>query len=230
MRSLVEGHGKVRAHLAEIPGCNDATALAIHDGDLRRIRDIDEDARIGGIELKRLRMCGELDGTRHFFGCRIDDGQCASIADIDLSGRGIVANVIGVFQSVDVCAANECRARKEIDATAAAVGDEQRLRFGQPGDTLRLLQRLEAHAAPPGAKIDHLDAVVSERGDEQTLAIEIDVEMIDAAADIGQRDGLYKRERFRRLRERGADERKRAGAHRRACKREGQESDHGRPP
>jgi len=135
-------------------------------------------------------------------------------------------NVIGVFQPVDVCAANERRARKEIDAAAATAGDEQRLRFGQPGDTLRLLQRLEAHGAPPGAKIDHFHAVVAERRDEQALAIGIDVEMIDAPADIGQRDRLYERERFRRLRERLNDERERAGAYRRAREREAQKSCH----
>src|SRR6185312_6755124 len=149
--------GEVRAHFAEIPGRNDAAPLAIHDGNLSGIRNVHEYAGIVGVELKRLRMCGELDGTRHFFAFWIDDGQCTSIADIDLPGRGNVANVIGVFQPVDVCAANERRARKEIDAAAATAGDEQRLRFGQPGDTLRLLQRLEAHGAPHGAKIDHLD-------------------------------------------------------------------------
>src|SRR5689334_24857134 len=53
----------------------------------------------------------------------------------------------------------------------------------------------------PGSQIDHLGGVVAERRHEQALAIDIDVEMIDATPHITQRNGLHKPERRSRLRD-----------------------------
>src|SRR5260370_6522188 len=88
--------------------------LAIDDLNILRIRDVDEDARALGFELKPLRMSLELIlRCQTFVGYRIDDGDgSVAVAQIDLLRDRIVAQVIGIRTLAEV----DCAEKREFVA------------------------------------------------------------------------------------------------------------------
>jgi hypothetical protein len=56
---------------------------------------------------------------------------------------------------------------------------------------LRLAEPGQAPLALLAIQVEHLHGVVSERGDEQAVALQVDREMVDAPFDAGHRNRAY---------------------------------------
>src|SRR5438309_9806495 len=74
---FVQGHGEVRLKLFHWPGGNERMLFAVNDGDLLRIRDVNEDASALLFDLERFGMRGEFDAGGELGACRVNDAKSA---------------------------------------------------------------------------------------------------------------------------------------------------------
>ncbi|MER9237102.1 hypothetical protein NKI56_34885 [Mesorhizobium sp. M0622] len=90
---------------------------------------------------------------------------------------------------------------KEPNGPVAAIGNGDHVLIGKICDALRLLQAGDPMEDLTGVKVDNIDAVVTEFGDEQPPPNTIDRHVIDAARDVFERDcSLEDQRRLRRSR------------------------------
>ena len=164
-----------------------------------RIWHVDEDPRPAALELKGLGMAGQADLSRRLAGRRVDQGEHAvAVADHHAAGLGVEADVVGIGAELDGLERREFGALEAMDRSIAAVGDEDRIGGGIIGNALRLIELADPAQHFACSKIHDAQAIVAELGDEQSLAGEVDREMIDAAPDLAERNLLLQNQRLRR--------------------------------
>src|SRR5437667_4010209 len=94
-------------------------------------------------------MSGKPDIARRA-ACRgVEPAQRAvSVPDVHLARAGVIADVVGVIQSLDALDARERSPVEDIDAVGAAVRDIDAIEFGQVEDHLRLAEPAKAPLPP----------------------------------------------------------------------------------
>src|SRR6266705_1480444 len=142
---LVERHRIVRLSAGNVPSRDDRAFRAIHHRDAARRRHVDEDPRPARLQLERFRMSGKPDIARRA-ACRgIERAQRAvSVPDVHLARAGVIADVVGVIESLDALDARERTPVQDIDAVGAAVRDIDAIELGQVEDPLRLAESFYA--------------------------------------------------------------------------------------
>ena len=164
-----------------------------------RVWHVHEDPRPAVLELKGLGMAGQADLSRRLAGSRVDQGESAfAVADHHAAGLGVEADVVGIAAKLDGVERREFGALEAVDQTIAAVGDVDRIGGGIIGDALRLIELADPAQELACGKIHDAQAIVAELGHEQPVPGEVDREMIDAAADLAERDLLLQHQRLRR--------------------------------
>src|SRR5258706_5601295 len=136
-------------------------------------------------------MGGEPHPAKAVPGDAVEHGQGAGPeAHVDAPGGLIHAYVVGVLPQPDRPQEGERRTVENAAGAVTAVGDHQTGRRGKERDALGLVESGQAARPAAGAKIDDLDRVVPERGQEEPLPRGVQGHVIEAALDPRERDGL----------------------------------------
>jgi hypothetical protein len=155
------------------------------NGDLFRIRDIDEGAPGRRLDLEALGM--SLQGNRgdHVARHGIDDRQ-AAIAITDDHGvvARIDANIIGVLLQVDLAKRLEILGAEDPYRAIAGVGNERDIGFVRVSHALRLFKATNVPTRLAAAKINHFDGIISKGCHDEVLAAAVNRHVIDPPADI----------------------------------------------
>lgn len=109
--------------------------------------------------------------------------------DDRLPGLGVVTDVVGVFQIVDLSGEFQGRV---VDAAfvVPAAGNDDPVRIGDDRDARRLHDVFDGLDAPPNGEINQLNAVVAERRNVEPLQFRIDCPVVAAALDALEGNGL----------------------------------------
>ena len=98
MIRFIKCHGKIREGQICFPRRNYLAFIAIDYRDVTRVGNIDENSATVFLQLKSFGMCAEFDGADLFSVGRVNDGNAsAAKSDIDLFGRFIVTNIVGII-------------------------------------------------------------------------------------------------------------------------------------
>src|SRR6266700_8332822 len=178
---LIERHRIIGFRAGNVPSCDNRLFRAIHHRDVARRRDVHENPRPTRLQLEGFRMSGKPDIARRA-ACRgIERAQRAvSVPDIHLARAGVIADVVGVIQSLDALDARERSPVQDIDTVGAAVRDIDAVELGQVEDPLRLAESVEAPLQPTRLHVDDLQRIVAQCGDEEPPLLQVYPEMIDA--------------------------------------------------
>src|SRR6266446_4815881 len=116
-------------------------------------------------------------------GRRIDHGQrAAAISNEDSLSRGINANIVGVAAELNLSRGIVVAAFKQPHRTVTSIGDIERIGRGLVADTLRFLQSCNCANQFAIGEIDNSQGIVAQFGNEQSLPLQINRHVIDAAA------------------------------------------------
>jgi len=153
-------------------------------------------------------MSGEPDIARRG-ACRgVERAQRAvSVPDVHLARAGVIADVVGVIQSLDALDARERSPVQDIDAVGAPVRDIDAVELGQIEDPLRLAESAEASLRPTRLHVDDLQRIVAKGGDEEALLLQVNPEMVDAPLHGRQGYGCSRLEHIRSLQPEGQNKR-----------------------
>src|SRR5207253_6712825 len=114
------------------------------------------------LQLEGFRMRGKRDIARRVASRGIERAQRAvSVPDVHLARAGVIADVVGVIQSLDALDARERSPVEDIDAAGAAVRDIDAIEFGQIENPLRLAESIEAPLQPTRLHVDDLQRIVA---------------------------------------------------------------------
>jgi len=142
-------------------------------------------------------MSGQFGRSAHLRGCWVDRGNAAAAVTHDeLAGASIGADIIGIAAEIDcTCGAPVFSIVKPHGAVAgigdgvavAARRDADPLRFGQPGQLRR-----------PNAlrQVEDVNGVVAKLRDQQTVAGQIDRQMVDPPSDAVEDDLAVRNQRL----------------------------------
>src|SRR6266704_5882555 len=122
-------------------------------------------------------MSGKRDIARRA-ACRgIERAQRAvSVPDVHLARAGVVADVVGIIQSLDVLDARERSPVQDIDTVGAAVRDIDAVELGQIENPLRFAESFYASFPPTRLQVDDFQRVVAKGSDEKPLLLQVDPE------------------------------------------------------
>ena len=99
---FIERHGEIGGVFSQAPPRDHRSLGAVEDDDLAGVRDINEYPRAGLFKLKRFGMRRQRNFPQWFSARRLDNPERAfAVADVNRTGRGVEANVIGVGGKVD---------------------------------------------------------------------------------------------------------------------------------
>ncbi|MDQ2802898.1 MAG: hypothetical protein M3Y41_09520 [Pseudomonadota bacterium] len=168
----------------------------VHHGDLASIRHVYKRSAAVRVDLKAFGV-GEKPDVRNLRSCgRIDHRKtAAAVADDHVAGPGIDADVIGVIAQRDRAHRSQILRPEHAHAAIPGIGDDHQVRFGRVSNALGLAQSGKATDDARGYKVDNVDGVVPELGDEEPLAPKVYRHVIDAALDAVERNGSLKHER-----------------------------------
>src|SRR5262245_33118353 len=156
-------------------------------------------------------MPGELRLFEKLTGRRIDgSNRSASEPDVQSLGGSVVADVVRVVAELDVGRRPKIVGTEQLKAVALPIRYRDPLGVGGDRDPLWLAETRQTPEMRSGLEVEHLDRVVAECCDEQTLRRCVKGEVIDAALDTRQLDGTHLPQRSLR---------KRAGHHHSKCER-----------
>src|SRR5262249_25452710 len=145
-----------------------------------RLRQLDKNMRVRARELKTLRVDPQRDIGDLRIGRRIDHRQrSVAVADKYSIGPRIDADVVGIVAQINSADGRIGFASKQQDRPIAGVGDKQRLTRWQVADSLRLLHSGDAASNLARIQVHDADCIVLELRDEETLARQIDRQMVD---------------------------------------------------
>ena len=97
-------------------------------------------------------------------------------------------HIVGVVAELDAPDRREIVAAQYAHRAVAGIRHIDAVGKRDVGDTLRLAQAGDRAQHLARCQIDHAQAVVAELGNKQPLALHIDAEVIDPAADLAERD------------------------------------------
>ena len=168
----------------------------VDDLDLARIRHIDKNLGPGFVDLKTLRMALETEIGGLGSCCRIDRRKRAlAVTHKDPVARRVHPDIIGIVAELD--ASDRCKiiATQHPHRAVAGIRHIDAVCKRDIGNTLWLAQVGDPAQHLAGRQIDHAQAIVAEFSNEQPLALQIDAEVIDAAAHPTERDLRFEHER-----------------------------------
>src|SRR5262245_59011412 len=138
---LVERHWKVGRSVRGRPYRGYGSFLPVHNHYLLGRRNIYEDTWPGPLYLEGFRVALEFDLAELITSRSINNAEPAvPITDIDVAGRSIVSNVVGVIGKLYALDDLERRSIEHVAGTAFAIGDKNLIELGDETNTLRLLQ------------------------------------------------------------------------------------------
>src|SRR2546427_3793915 len=106
--------------------------------------------------------------------------RSVSVPDVHLARAGVIADVVGVIESLDALDARERSPVQDIDAVGAAVRDIDAIELGQVKDPLQLAESVQAPFPAIRFHVDDFERVVPQCGDEEPLPLQVNPEMVDA--------------------------------------------------
>src|SRR5438094_557889 len=164
---LIERHRIIGFRAGNAPNRDNRVFCAIHHRDVARRRHVDENPRPARLHLEGFRMRGKRDIARRV-ACRgIERAQRAvSVPDVHLARSGVIADVVGVIESLDALDARERGPIQDVHAVGAAVRDIDAIVFGQIEDPLRLAESVDASFTATRPYVDDFQRVVAEGGYE----------------------------------------------------------------
>jgi len=195
---FLERERVVRAELIGWPAGDLSVARAIDDGDLVCVRDVDKDALAGAVEPEALRVrpkrnVGDL-RTSH----GVDDGNGSTAIAYKDPMRGIIdADIVSVVAERDLSDGHEVSTPIDLHHAALAVRDEQAICGRNVADALWFLEARQRPDRLTFFQVNDRDAVIAEFGNIESLALGIDSEVIDAAANVAQGDPGFDHEQPR---------------------------------
>src|SRR5262249_38220793 len=134
---------------------------------------------------------GELDRVGEFIAKRSDFGQGAvAVANPRIPRVRIEAHVVGVRQIRKIVSYAETVCIESLKRTVVAIGNQDLIDREEIEHTLRLGHAGNALEAFSGAEINYLDGIVPESGDKKPRGFGVNREVIEAACNAGERDGL----------------------------------------
>ena len=124
-------------------------------------------------------MGGQADLTRRLAGGRVDQGERpVAVTDHEAAGLGAEADIVGIATKLDGFERRKFGALEAVHQAIAAVGHVDRIGGGIIGDALRFIEPADpAQDLAPG---------------------KVDREVVDAAADLAERNPLLQDQRLRR--------------------------------
>ena len=104
-------------------------------------------------------------------------------------------DIVGVVAEIDAPFACQIFRPQQPHRSIAGVRDIDGIARRLVADALRLLQPGERASHPAYRKIDNTETVIPQLGDEKLLPLQIDCEMVDAAADRPERNLSFELQR-----------------------------------
>ena len=104
-------------------------------------------------------------------------------------------NVVRILAELDAPGRSEIVAPQNPHRAAAPVRHVDAVGRGDIGHALRLAEAGNRTQHPASCQVDYTQAVIAELGDEKSLALGVDAEVIDAAAHLSERDLRLEHER-----------------------------------
>src|SRR5262245_63489490 len=130
MSCFIQRHREVCRRAVQLPRCHDLALDPIQYRDVIRSRYVDEDASAPFLELKRLGMTRKLELTGRVAGGGIEYPQRAlAVADVDLPGLRVIAEVVRVLQPVDPPDRRKRGRIKDVDPVCVSARYEQAVRL-----------------------------------------------------------------------------------------------------
>ncbi len=130
-------------------------------------------------------MSLETDIGRFGPGCRIDHRERAfAVTHEHAIALSIHPHIVGVVAELDASDRRKIVAAQYMHRAVAGIRHKDAVGERDIGDALRLAQAGDRAQHLPGCQIDHPQAVVAELGNKQPLALQIDAQVIDAAAHL----------------------------------------------
>ena len=138
--------------------------------------------------------------------CGIDDRKrTLAIAHKYPIARCVYARVVGIIAELDAPHRGQIIAPQHPHRAITGIRYKDAIGKKDIGNALRLAQTVDPPQHLARCQIDHAEAVVTELGHKQPLALHIDAEVVNAAAHITERNLRLEHERRarRRLRHHG---------------------------
>ena len=175
---------------------SDGALYPVNDGDLFGIGDVDEDAAAAFLQLEGFRVGGQFDAADEFGGGGVNDGEGAfAVAEPGEFGLRVEAQVVGVGQGGEVLEHFVVGAAEDLQGAVVAVGHDDLVLVREIEDAGGLGHSGDAPDALAGGEVNDFQGVVAEGGDKEPLAFRVDGEVVEAAFDARERDGLGELER-----------------------------------
>jgi len=150
------------------------------------IRYVDKTPAGRRVELERFRVSSELDVADFRSFLRIDDCEpTAAVADNDIAGARINADIVSVVAQREAAGGREVFAAEKPHRTIAGARDNHEIRFLNIANALRLVEPRDLLDPSPACKIHDIEGAVTERRHQQTLAGWVDGHVIDPPGDAG---------------------------------------------
>ena len=131
-------------------------------------------------------MRGELDVADFRFFLGIDDRQpTTAVADNDIAGARINADIVGVTAQREAAGGCQILAAEKPHRTITGAGDDHEIRFLRVSYALRLAEPCDLLDPVPAREIHDFESAVAERCHQQPLAGEVDGHVIDPPSDPG---------------------------------------------
>jgi len=156
---------------------------------MARPRNVDKNTMTLFFQFECFRVGRELNRSNFFSVSCVENCDAATAkAHINSLGRGIVTHVIGVIFEIDFTEQLKILAVIDIAHPTAIVRDKQT--SGNISNALGRSEAADGMNACALTQIDHLNSVIAERANKQSLSHKIEVEMIDPPFDSRQRKPL----------------------------------------
>src|SRR5260370_26135023 len=189
MSFAIDRHREIRA-MALGGQCADGLALHQVDTlDLPSVRHVDKGQRAAFIELETLRMRLEPDIGDLRPALWIYNGERALAITYEYPLPGIVdSDVIGIIAEINPRHERQVFRSQYPHRSIPSVRDVDRIGRRFVGDALGLLCAEHSALHLACSEVDDANGVVTQFGNEQPLALEVDGEMVDTTGDRPQRD------------------------------------------
>jgi hypothetical protein len=195
---LLEREWVIRAELIGWPAGDLSIGRAIDDCDLVCVWDVDEDALAAAVEPEALRVRSKRNVGDLLTSHGVDDGNASTAIAYKDPLRGIIdADIVSVVAERDLSDGHQVSTPIDLHQAALTVRDEYAICGRNVADTLWFLEARQGPDRLAFFQVNDRDAVIAEFGNIESLALDIDSEVIDPAADVAQGDPGFDHEQLR---------------------------------
>src|SRR5229473_5541470 len=194
--NVVQGHRKICTPIGQRPFSDLLLRDPVHDRDAAGTWNVDEDLAGVRVNLEGFGMRLHRNITNLAAGRRIDDRERpAAVSNEDPIRRGINAYVIGVAAELNSSRCLVIAPFKQTHRAVTSIGDIKHIGRGLIAHALGLLQFWNPADQFAIWEIDNSNGIIAQLGNEQSLPLQIDRHMVDAAAHVAQRNFGFELER-----------------------------------